>query len=89
LEKPADVLSFIPVYRTVLLYKQVTTARSPYPGRGSVLAQMVLVGEYYGLVARSFDAALKVEQLLHAVLLNVLDEIDGIHTASETTEPPE
>jgi len=50
---------------------------------------MVLVGEYYGLVARSFDAALKVEQLLHAVLLNVLDEIDGIHTASETTEPPE
>jgi hypothetical protein len=58
-KKIADALSFIPVQRTLHLYNSFTTADARYPGRGSVLAQIVLVGEYYALFAHLRDIVIK------------------------------
>ena len=60
LTKVADSLSFFPVTRTLTLYNQVTTSRVQYPGRGSALSQVVLVAEYFALMAFTADVASKI-----------------------------
>ena len=63
-KKIADMLSFIPVMRTLQLYNSITTAQVLYPGRGSVLSQIVVVAEYYSLVSNGCDVFVKSLQLL-------------------------
>ena len=64
-KKVADIASFIPVSRTLRLYNSITTPQGgvQYPGRGSVLAQIVLVAEYYALFANVTDTLSKAAQL--------------------------
>lgn len=64
LKKMADILSFIPVTQTLRLYNHVTTSQTSYPGRGSVLAQVVFVGEYYALFGHSADLIIRTLGLL-------------------------
>ena len=58
-KKIADVISFFPVYRTLKVYNSITTIGGRYPGRGSVLSQVVLVSEFYALIAHSTDVLVK------------------------------
>jgi hypothetical protein len=58
-KKIADALSFIPVHRTIQLYSSFITATACYPGRGNVLAQTVMVAEYYALIANLSDIGIR------------------------------
>ena len=64
-KKTADVLSFIPVVRTLKLYNTITSPHGSvrYPGRGSVLSQVVVVAEYYALFANGTDAFTKLANI--------------------------
>lgn len=62
-----DCLSFIPVVRTLRMYNSVTTAQVRYPGRGSVLSQVILVVECYALIANASDALSKLLYLCGVV----------------------
>ena len=55
----ADLLSFIPVTQTLRIYNHVTTSQTKYPGRGSVLSQIVTVGEYYALLGHGVDLVIR------------------------------
>lgn len=68
LKKIADGLTFFPVVETLNLYNSVTTASTNYPGRGSVLSQVVLVGEYFFVASVVLDVILKI--------LNIADVLD-------------
>jgi hypothetical protein len=67
LTKIANCLSFIPVTRTLTLYNSVTNSQVRYPGRGSVVSQVVLVVEYFALLVYLADGASKLLGLLGLV----------------------
>ena len=58
-KKIGDALTFIPVRRTLIMYNSVSTSRARYSGRGSVLSQIVMIGEYYSLFANLTDIGTK------------------------------
>lgn len=60
-KKVADSLSFFPVMQTLRLYNAFVCPPSQvrYPGRGSVLSQVVMIAEYYALFANARDALSK------------------------------
>ena len=60
----ADILSFIPVTQTLRIYNHITMSQTSYPGRGSVLAQVVLVGEYFALFGHSADLIVRTVGLI-------------------------
>mmetsp|Transcript_21155 Transcript_21155/g.38298 ORF Transcript_21155/g.38298 Transcript_21155/m.38298 type:complete len:309 (+) Transcript_21155:221-1147(+) len=64
LKKIGDCLTFFPVTRTVALYNTITHPSGNYPGRGTVLSQIILVVEWYSLFAHGSDAIAK---FLHMV----------------------
>lgn len=64
IKRVADVLSFLPVMDTLRLYNTVTTSGAVYPGRGSVLSQVVVFGEYYAALGHSADIAIRFLGLL-------------------------
>ena len=64
IKRIADVLSFIPVTNTLRLYNTVTTSGAAYPGRGSVLSQVVLLGEYFAVLGHSADIFIRILGLL-------------------------
>jgi hypothetical protein len=66
-KKIADALSFIPVQRTIQLYNSFITAAACYPGRGNVLSQVVMVSEYYALIANLCDIGIKCVMLFTLV----------------------
>ena len=66
-KKFADAMTFIPVTRTLALYNWVTTRDARYPGRGPVLSQVVLIGEYYALFAHTGDICIKLLLLLGVI----------------------
>lgn len=45
-KKVADLISTIPVLRTLQWYNRVTTGQARYPGRGSLLSQVMALCEY-------------------------------------------
>ena len=65
-KKIADVLSFVPVMRTLRLYNSVTAPHGQvrYPGRGSVLSQAVMMAEYLVLSINVFDVLSKAAKLM-------------------------
>ena len=65
IKRIADVLSFIPVTNTLRLYNAVTSSGAAYPGRGSVLSQVVFLGEYYAVFGHSADIAIRILSLLN------------------------
>lgn len=59
-KKVADAISFIPVYQTLGMYNQFQTGQAVrYPGRGTMLSQIVMCGEFYALFAHSTDIGIK------------------------------
>lgn len=81
-KKVADMLSFIPVMRTLQLYNSITTAQVRYPGRGSVLSQVVVVAEFYSLFANGCDVlskALEILGVLDAITVDTTDLMQGIY----------
>lgn len=67
LKKLSDALSFIPVYRTLKYYNMVTTGQAPYPGRGPIISQIVMLGEYYSLSAHTIDIITKIIHYLDLI----------------------
>ena len=87
LTKIAGSLSFFPVTRTMTLYNSVTNVRVVYPGRGSILSQVVMVSEYFALFANLADASSKILGLLGLVTQEQLNSktsptIAGIYATS-------
>lgn len=81
LKKIADMLSFIPVMRTLQLYNSVTTGQVRYPGRGSVLSQVVVIAECYAMVVNGcdvFSKALELFGLLDANTINKMPMMQGL-----------
>lgn len=60
IKKVGDALSFIPIIRTMRMYNSITTVGGDYPGRGSVLSQLVVIVEYYNFLSQGADIFLKV-----------------------------
>lgn len=63
-KKIADALSFYPVRQTLIWYNAFITSQARYPGRGSALSQVVMIGEYYALLACAMDITTKILLLL-------------------------
>ena len=78
-KKIADVISFFPVYRTLKVYNSITTIGGRYPGRGSVLSQVVLVSEFYSLLAHTTDIAVKALRLSGHIDNTTTEWIKGIY----------
>jgi hypothetical protein len=55
LKKVANAISVYPVWKTLQTYNSVTMLGGPYPGRGSVLSQLVTYCELYVLLANLAD----------------------------------
>lgn len=55
LKKVANIISVYPVWKTVKTYNSVTMLGGPYPGRGTVLSQLVSHCEIYVLLANIVD----------------------------------
>uniref|UniRef100_A0A7S1UXN3 Uncharacterized protein n=1 Tax=Grammatophora oceanica TaxID=210454 RepID=A0A7S1UXN3_9STRA len=78
--KVGDAITFFPVIRTMKIYSGVTTPGGNYAGRGSLLSQLIVVVEYYSLIAQLADIVVKSLILLgvivdvkkHAVILSAL-----------------
>lgn len=80
-KKLADMLSFIPVMRTLKMYNSVTVGQVRYPGRGSVLTQVVVVAECYALFVNGCDVlskALEFSGLLDASTFNDMPLMQGL-----------
>lgn len=64
LKKVADVLVFFPTVNTIRIYNSVSNSGGQYPGRGTVLAQVVMIMEYCALVSSLADVALKTMSII-------------------------
>lgn len=62
-KKIGDMLTFFPVVQTLTLYNSITSAAARYPGRGIILSQMVLIGEYYCVLSHGADVVTKLASL--------------------------
>ena len=63
-KKIGDMLTFFPVVQTLTLYNSITSAAARYPGRGIILSQMVLIGEYYCVLSHGADVVTKLASLV-------------------------
>lgn len=70
-KKIADVISVIPVLRTLQWYNMVTTGQARYPGRGPVLSQVMALCEYFTTGFHLVDALSKV-----CAFLGIIDMTD-------------
>lgn len=69
IRKASDMITFTPVRNTLVLYNQLTTRQARYPGRGTIMFQLVMIVEYNALLAQLADTYIDVIGQSHEAII--------------------